>query len=560
MSWHLVVAITLEHDLIAGTPDHLKTWRTPAVKSDVETLNPTRVKLTVEVSYAELKPSLDKAYKSIAGQVSVPGFRRGKVPARIIDQRFGRGTVIQEAVNDALPGFYQQAVQESSVRPLGQPEVEITEVPLGEGKDAGELKFTAEVDVRPTIDLPDFSTIAVTVDDVEVTDADVDAKLEELRVRFGTLVPVDRAVQTDDTVSLDLRAEIDGELIDSADGITYVVGIGTMLPGLDEALEGATIDEERSFTTTLAGGEHKGETAEVTVVVKAVKVRELPDLDDDFAQLASEFDTVEELRTDLRDKAEDEAVFRQGVQARDKVLEALLEQVEIPVPDGVVEDEVHRHLENESRLEDDEHRAEVTEETRRVLRTQFLLDAVAEAEEVTVAQQELIEYIVAQAPAYGMDPNSFAQAMDQAGQVPALVQEVARRKALAAVLEKAVVTDASGNTVDLGDDEDDDAEASAEADAPAAEEKPKRTRAKKPAADAADDASAAEDAGEEKPKRTRAKKPAADAADEAPAEDAAEAPEAEEKPKRTRKPKAEAAEAAGSAEAAEGAEAAGTQS
>ena len=497
------------------------------MKSDVETLNPTRVKLTVEVSFAELKPSLDKAYRSIGGQVQVPGFRRGKVPSRIIDQRFGRGVVIQEAVNEALPGFYQQAVQESSVRPLGQPEVEITEVPVGEGADAGELKFTAEVDVRPTIDLPDFSTIAVTVDDAEVADGAVDEQLEALRKRFGTLVPVERAVQTGDVVSLDLTATIDGEDVDSATGISYEVGLGTMLDGLDDALEGAEVGQDRSFTSTLAGGEHAGEAAEVTVVARSVKVRELPELDDDFAQLASEFETIDALRADLAAKAEDQAVFRQGVQARDKVLEQLLETLDIPVPDSVVEAEVHRHLENESRLEDDEHRAEVTEETRRVLRTQFLLDAVAEAEEVTVAQEELVEYIVAQAPAYGMDPNSFAQAMDQAGQVPALVQEVARRKALATVLEKATVTDASGNAVDLGD-EDDDAEA---AEAPAAEEKPKRTR-----------------------------KPKAAAAEGDAAEEGAEAPAAEEKPKRTRKPKTEAAEAAGGAEAAEGTEGAGSQS
>ncbi len=523
------------------------------MKSDVETLNPTRVKLTVEVSFAELKPSLDKAYRSIGGQVQVPGFRRGKVPARIIDQRFGRGVVIQEAVNEALPGFYQQAVQESSVRPLGQPEVEITEVPVGEGKDAGELKFTAEVDVRPTIDLPDFSTISVTVDDVEVAEGVVDEQLEALRKRFGTLVPVERAVQTGDAVSLDLTAAIDGEEVDSATGISYEVGVGTMLDGLDDALEGAEVGQDRSFTTTLAGGEHAGEAAEVTVVVRSVKVRELPELDDDFAQLASEFETVDELRADLASKAEDQAEFRQGVQARDKVLEHLLETLDIPVPDSVVEAEVHRHLENESRLEDDEHRTEVTEETRRVLRTQFLLDAVAEAEEVTVAQEELVEYIVAQAPAYGMDPNSFAQAMDQAGQVPALVQEVARRKALASVLEKATVTDASGNAVDLGDDED-DAEEGAEA--PAAEEKPKRTRKPKAAAAEAAEEGAEAPAAEEKPKRTR--KPKAAAAETA--EEGAEAPAAEEKPKRTRKPKTEAAEAAGSAEAAEGAEGAGSQS
>lgn len=475
------------------------------MKSDVETLNPTRVKLTVEVSFAELKPSLDKAYRSIGGQVQVPGFRRGKVPARIIDQRFGRGVVIQEAVNEALPGFYQQAVTESAVRPLGQPDVEITEVPVGEGKDAGDLRFTAEVDVRPTIDLPDFSTIAVTVDDVEVAEGAVEEQLEALRKRFGTLVPVERAVQTGDAVSLDLTAAIDGDEVDSATGISYEVGVGTMLDGLDDALEGAEVGQDRSFTTTLAGGEHAGEAAEVTVVVRSVKVRELPELDDDFAQLASEFESIDELRADLASKAEDQAAFRQGVQARDKVLEHLLETLEIPVPDSVVEAEVHRHLENESRLEDDEHRTEVTEETRRVLRTQFLLDAVAEAEQVTVAQEELVEYIVAQAPAYGMDPNSFAQAMDQAGQVPALVQEVARRKALASVLEKATVTDASGNAVDLGDEEDDETAVEGEA-------------------------------------------------------DAAEAPAAEEKPKRTRKPKTEAAEAAGGAEAAEGVEGAGSQS
>ena len=533
------------------------------MKSDVETLNPTRVKLTVQVPFAELKPSLDAAYRTIGGQVQVPGFRKGKVPPRVIDQRFGRGMVLQEAINEALPGFYQQAVQETSVRPVGQPQVDVTDVP-SDGPEGGELVFTAEVDVRPAIELPDFSAISIEVDDAVVSDADVDAELEKLRVRFGTLVGVERAVTTGDFVSLDLRAAIGEEEIDTATGVSYEVGLGTMLPGLDEAIEGATAGETRTFTAPLAGGDHAGEDAEVTVTVQSVKVRELPEADDEFAQLASEFDTLDELKADLREKAAETKEFEQGVQARDKLLDVLLETVEVPVPEGVVAEEVHRHLENESRLEDDTHRAEVDEETRKALRTQFLLDAVAEAEQVTVAQPELIEYIVAQAPRYGMDPQAFAQAMDQAGQVPALVAEVARRKALAAVLEKVTVTDASGNVVDLGEVEDDavvDAAEAAEADAAAevpsdavpaevvaaedavaevvaeatdeAPAAPKTTRARKPkAADAvpADAATDATDAalaeGEEapaKPKTTRARKPKAAAADEATAEAPTEA-------------------------------------
>lgn len=419
------------------------------MKSAVETLNPTRVKLTVEVTLDELKPSLDAAYRSIGGQIQVPGFRKGKVPQRIIDQRVGRGAVLQEAINEALPGFYAQAVTESEVRPLGQPQVEVTAVPEAAGSN---LEFTAEVDVRPSIELPDYATLAVTVDDVEVTDDDVDVRLQQLRQRFGTLVPVDRVAEAGDVLSLDLTATIDGEEIETVTGHTYEVGSGLLLEGVDEAVTGAAAGEQRTFTTTLAGGEHQGEEAEVSLTVVSVRVRELPEADDDFAQMASEFDSLEELHADLRRRAEDEKDFAQGVQARDKVLEALLEAVEVPVPDSLVEAEVHQHLENESRLEDDEHRAEVTVEARRALRAQMVLDTVAEREQVRVEQGELVEYIVAQAPRYGMDPNAFAKAMEQSGQLPAVVSEVARRKALSIVMEGATVTDASGRPVVLGDE------------------------------------------------------------------------------------------------------------
>jgi trigger factor len=417
------------------------------VKSAVETLNPTRVKLTVEVPFDELQPSLDAAYKTIASQVTVPGFRKGKVPPRIIDQRIGRGAVLEEAVNEALPKFYAQAVEAGDVRPLGQPTVDVTDVP--DPKAGGELKFTAEVDVRPQIDLPDLEGIAVTVDDVEVADADIDEQVESLRERFGSLTGVDRAAGADDFVSIDIAARIEGEEVDAAKGVSYQLGSGTMLEGMDDALDGLQAGETTTFVSPLAGGDRAGQDAHVTVTVQAVKERALPALDDDFAQLASEFDTLDELRADLRAKVAEAKQFEQGLQARERLLEHLVETVEVPVPDGVVADEVNRHLESEDRLEDAEHRAEVDDQTRKGLRTQLLLDAIAEKIGVSVGQNDLLAYLVSSAQQYGMDPNEFIRMVDQSGQIPSMVAEVARRKALASILEKASVTDASGRPVDL---------------------------------------------------------------------------------------------------------------
>jgi trigger factor len=416
------------------------------VKSAVETLNPTRVKLTVEVPFEELKPSLDSAYKTIASQVQVPGFRKGKVPNRIIDQRIGRGAVLQEAVNDALPRFYGQAVEDNKVRPIGQPEVDVTEVPAEDGQ---ELKFTVEVDVRPEVTLPDLTGIRVEVDEARASDEDIEERLTTLRERFGTLSTVERAADSGDFVSMDLDARIGDEEIDAVKGISYEIGSGNMLDGLDEALVGMSAGETTTFVAPLAGGEREGEPADVTVTVQSVKVRELPALDDDFAQLASEFDTLDELRADVAKQAERAKKFEQGVQARDRLLEHLLETISIPVPDRVVEAEVHAHLEGEDRLDDDEHRAEVDESTRNALRAQFLLDAIAEHEHVQVEQPELLEYVVMSAQQYGMDPSAFAETIDQQGQVPSMVAEVARRKALATVLEGATVVDTAGNSIDL---------------------------------------------------------------------------------------------------------------
>jgi trigger factor len=420
------------------------------VKSAVETLNPTRVKLTVEVPFDELKPSLDAAYKTIGSQLNVPGFRAGKIPARIIDQRVGRGAVLQEAVNDALPRFYGQAVEENKIHPLGQPEVDVTELPAEQGQD---LKFTIEVDVRPELDLPDYDGVQVEVDvvDGEATAADIEQRMTALRQRFGTLTGVERVAATGDFVSIDLAASIGADEIDTAKGISYEIGSGNMIEGLDDALVGMAAEETKTFTAALAGGDREGQDAEVTVTVQSVKERVLPELDDEFAQLASEFDTIEELQADVRAQAERARKFEQGVQARDKVLEHLLANTEIPIPDALIEAEVKQHLEGESRLDDEDHRAEVDENTRRSMRAQFLLDAIAEKEQVSVGQAELIEYLVMSAQQYGMEPNEFAKTVEEGGQISAMVGEVARRKALAAVLGKAKVVDTAGNEVNLNE-------------------------------------------------------------------------------------------------------------
>ncbi|MBO9553684.1 trigger factor [Cellulomonas sp.] len=438
------------------------------MKSAVETVEPTKVKLTVEVTYDELKPSIEHAYQHIAEQVTVPGFRKGKVPPRIIDQRVGRPAVIEHAVNEGLSGFYAEAVRENKLRPLGQPEVEVTKVPgLVPGEDEGELHFTAEVEVRPEITVPALDGVKITVDDLEVSDEDVQGRLDALRERFGTLVGVDRPAAEGDFVVLDLVAAIDGEQVDSVSGVSYQIGAGNMLEGLDEALTGLSGGESTTFETALAGGEHAGETAQVTVSATTVKERQLPDADDDFAQLASEFDTLEELTADLREQAGRIKASNQAVQARDLLLEQLLAGTEIPVPSGVVEAEVHRHLEGEGRLEDDEHRAEVGEQATTALRNQILLDTLAEQLEIKISQQELLDYLVSASRQYGMDPNTFIQTVDQQGQIPAMVAEVARSKALAVALRQVAVTDSKGEAVDLsefiGSDEEDAAEEAADA-------------------------------------------------------------------------------------------------
>jgi trigger factor len=432
------------------------------VKSAVETLSPTRVRLTVEVPFEELGPALDSAYRRIASQVQLPGFRKGRVPPRLIDQRFGRAVVLEEAVNDALPHFYTQAVQENTVETLGQPDIDLTDF-----ADGSDLKFTAEVDVRPPVELPEFDSLEVTVDDAEVSDADVQEQLRELQERFSTLVTADRPAQEGDFLQLDLLATINGEEVEDgrASGLSFEVGSKTLLKGLDEAVIGLSAGDTTTFTTELAGV-HEGEEAEVEVTVKTVRVRELPELDDEFAQTASEFDTLEELTANVRDRLERVKLMEQGAQARDKVLEVLLARIDLPIPERVQEQEVKARmdaldqqlaaagmskelfLQGEGQSEED-FAADVAKRTREAIAAQLVLDAIARKEQLSVSESELSEQVMRRATRLRMAPDELAQQIVEAGEVPSLVSEVVRGKALSLVVESAKVVDESGRPVDL---------------------------------------------------------------------------------------------------------------
>jgi trigger factor len=417
------------------------------VKSSVEVLSPTRVRLDVEVAYSELESHVANAYKKVAAQVNIPGFRKGKIPASMIDQRVGRGTVIDEAINSALPEFYGQAAREHKVAVIGRPEVDVKEF-----VDNEKLVFAVEVDVRPEVVLPDFSKITIEVDNVKVEDSDVDEQIESLRTRFGTLTSVEREVKMGDFATLDMTAFIDGAEVDGgqANDISYEVGSDKMIPGLDEILIGMKAGDVKQFETELVG-QQEGEKGEVKATVKAVKERELPPVDDAFAKLASEFDTLAELKADFVVRLERVKKMEQGAQARDRLVEKLLADNDIPVPDNLVELEVNDHLEGEGRMEDAEHRAEVDGQVRSSLKSDFLLDAIVQAEDVQISEIELTEYLVRTSQRYGMAPQQFAEELQKAGQIQQLVAEVTRAKALASALGRITVKDASGKVIDLED-------------------------------------------------------------------------------------------------------------
>ena len=433
------------------------------MKTDVEELGPTRVKLSIEVPFEELKPSLDKAYREVGRQVRIPGFRPGKVPPRIIDQRLGRGVVLEQAVNDALPGLYGKALEEGDVLALGQPELQITK--LDDGK---ELSFTAEVDVRPRFEVPDLEGMPVTVDNAEVTPDDVEEYLSGLRERFASLKSVDRPARSGDFVSMDLSASVDGDTVEDAQasGLSYEIGSGDLLDGLDEALEGVTAGESKVFTAELLGGAHSGEQAQVTVTVHSVKEKDLPELDDEFAQAASEFDTLGELRAGTRAQLQAARRLQQAGQAQQRALDALLSRIDIPLPEKVVAAEAERRRDSMieqldqigSSLDDylqtmgrtpAEFEADLERDARQGVKTGFVLDQLALQEKLGVDAGEMSAYVAEQARRMRVDPERLAKQLADNGQLGSVAAEVLRGKALDLIAQRAKVTDEAGHEVDL---------------------------------------------------------------------------------------------------------------
>lgn len=435
------------------------------MKSTVEQLSPTRVRINVEVPFAELEPDFQRAYKELAKQVRLPGFRPGKAPAKLLETRIGREAMLDQIVNDALPSRYGQAVAESDVQPLGRPNIEVTKKEYGQ-----DLQFTAEVDIRPKISPPDLSALTVSVDPIEIGEDDVDAELQSLRTRFGTLTAVDRPVAVGDVVSIDLSATVDGEDIPNAaaEGLSHEVGSGRLIAGLDDAVVGLSADESRVFTAKLAAGEHAGQEAQVTVTVRSVKERELPEPDDEFAQLASEFDSIDELRASLSDQVRQAKRAQQAEQIRNATIDALLEQVDVPLPESYVQAQfdsvLHSALSglnhdearfNELLVEQGSSRAAFDAEARTAsekdVKRQLLLDALADELQVQVGQDDLTERLVTTSRQYGIEPQQLFGYLQERNQLPTMFADVRRELAIRAAVEAATVTDSDGNTIDTSE-------------------------------------------------------------------------------------------------------------
>jgi len=426
------------------------------MKASVEKLSSTRVKLTIEVPFADLQPSMDEAYKRIATQVNIPGFRKGKIPSRIIDQRVGRAVVLEEAVNDAIPSSLAQALIENDIVQLSRPNVDVTQL----DEEIG-LIYTAELDIRPEFDLPVYSELKVVVDDAEVTEEQIEEQLTALRARFGSLKQVEREARDTDTVLVDLRGSFEGVAVDdiTANALSYEVGSESMVPGFDEAVRGAKAGDVRTFVFTPTAGEYTGKQVEVEVTVTTVRERELPDADDSFAMMASEFDTIGELREDVRTRLGRLRLVEQAYQARELVQDELLGAIKMDVPEGAITDEVEQHFADGHG--DEAHKSEFESNVRTGLKTRIVLDKIAETEDVQINDSELSQWLIQESQRYGMSPDQFANELVQAGQIESAIAEVRRAKALATVLESVQVVDKSGNAIDLnvvlrGDQPDDE--------------------------------------------------------------------------------------------------------
>lgn len=416
------------------------------MKTEVEELEPTKVKLNVEVSYQELEKEINRVYKQVGKRVSIPGFRPGHVPNAVLDRKIGRAYIIEETINNKLSDFYRQALEENKLRPLAQPEIDVNSTPNLEGKPGGDLKFSATVEIVPQFELPSLEGLSLEVEKLEVTDDQVEQELDRLRERFASLKSVDREVQDGDFTVIDMVAKIDGEEVDSVSGLSYQVGSDSLIEGIDEAVVGLKADESKTFTSRLKGEKYGDKEAEVTVSVNAVKERELPEADDEFAEMASEFDTIGELRTDLRENVAKMNLQQQAVEARSKLEDYLIDHTELPLPTGVVAAELEERTKNSEDGEADQD--EVRQQIEKSLKRELILGKLAEEKQTEVEPRELYQSLFAMGQAYGFEPMQILQDQNMMARIS---QDMRLNKALMEALQGVEVKDEAGNVLDLSE-------------------------------------------------------------------------------------------------------------
>lgn len=423
------------------------------MKTSVERVDEVSVKLTVTVEPKKVKQAMDRAAREMAKNVNIPGFRPGKAPRRLIEQRFGEGSIAQQALESSLSGWYVEALETEELHPVAQPEVDVDKFDEADG-----CEFTADIQVRPVFELPPHEGLDLTFPDWDVADADVTAQVDELRGRFAEVDEVERACANGDFCTIDLDVSVDGEKIEDArvEDALYEVGSGGVTPSLDEAILGHSAGDVFSYTDTLPDGfpEHPGAEAEFTITVKDVREKTLPELDDDFAITASEFETIEELQADVRRNLLRRSISEAQQTVRDQLLEAYLVTVETPLPPAMLSEFVDQRrasvqaqaeqfgMELDALLEAQGHsreqwETEAMENAQLTVKGQLVLDALAEKLEIDVTPQDLDFEIFRHSQMQGKTPEEIAQQIVQNNAVGTLAGDALRRKAITAMLESA---------------------------------------------------------------------------------------------------------------------------
>ncbi len=425
------------------------------MKTTVETIDAVRVKLTVEVDPGVVRKAHDTAARHLAQQVNLPGFRKGKAPRKLLEQRLGSGAIAQHALEDNLDDWYRAAIDDAEIVPVGSPELDIETFTEKEG-----MTFVAEVEVRPEIDLPDHTGLQLSHPEWGVSDDEVTAKLDEQRERFAEVDEVERAASSGDYVTIDLKVFVDGEELETAhvEDALYEVGSQGVTAKLDDELEGIEAGAEFTYTDQLPEEypEHGGEEAEFHVTVHDVRAKSLPTLDDDFAATASEFDTLDDYRADIRRNLERQKVSEARHQARGDLLQAFLAPIDFELPPSMITSEVDDQRQQISQqaeqygmtfedmlaaqdMEEEAWEEEVTTQARASVKARLVLDTLAETLEVDIEPDDVNQEIFRHAMQMGMQPQQVAQMIQEQGSLPALIGDVARRKALDAIVDGAIL-------------------------------------------------------------------------------------------------------------------------